>query len=166
MLWRRCCLFFWCGFEAAVFLLNGSAGPANQPRRIGPQAPPRTLGVAMEGNLDHRTDPVEDLAGGRDQRNVELHAFWDREDLNSSSKVDSDKGSTWFVLKCFNCQDVGLRRVSGRRNRRGKVERGRPERRSNRSVLAHRTVPAIVGSSFFQAVVLLTLVYGCACHEM
>ena len=32
---------------------------------MGPLAPPPTIGVAMELNLDQRTDSVEDLSRGR-----------------------------------------------------------------------------------------------------
>ena len=32
---------------------------------MGPLAPPATLGVAMQLNLDHRTDSVEDLSRDR-----------------------------------------------------------------------------------------------------
>ena len=44
--------------------------------------------------------------------------------------------------------------------------RRRPERRSKRSALAQRTIPAIVGSSIFQATVLLTSEHGDACHAL
>ena len=46
------------------------------------------------------------------------------------------------------------------------MERGRLERRSRISALAHRTIFVIVGSPLFRAILLLASGHGYACQEM
>ena len=86
---------------------------------MGPLAPPPTVGVAMERNVDHRTCSVEDFLRGRtgDQRNADLDAF----------EIVSRRQHGLF-LKFFDCQDGGRKCVMGRRNRQRNVEKRRQER--------------------------------------